>query len=343
MCRGAAFDAPLHVLGQRVVGLGHVVSEMEKALISIVVPCHNHGIYLSDAIESVLKQEGFGNSIEVIVINDHSDDPDTLQKLSYWQAADPLVRVLDNPGRVGAATARNLGIAAASAEWIAFLDADDVWVPGGLAARWRVIQGSEEVEWLGADFNRWYEDGRCDAEGFFKTRSSTHDLLRASFESGKVMRLTKPVREFLQVSFGWTSTIIARKSLLLKAGGFEPKLGNYEDHHLWIRLARLADFYFVPEVVTLYRQHANTVSRRDGPTSFWYILAARMLRRDPGFRQYRPFIRRKLASLFEQDMYYHRRQGETRLAVVAAAQALFHRPACMKSWKNLLAAAIGRR
>jgi hypothetical protein len=205
-----------------------------------------------------------------------------------------------------------------------------------------VIQDGDGVEWLGADFNRLYEDGSCDAEGFFKARSEKYGVLRASFQSGEVLRLAKPVREFLQMSLGWTSTIMARKSLLLNAGGFEPALENYEDHHLWIRLARLADFYFVPEVVTLYRQHANTVSRRDGSRSHWYIIAVQLLRRDPEFRPYRRSIEHKLAFLFEQDMYQHRRQGESGPAVAAATKSLFYRPTCMKNWKNLLAAVVGR-
>src|SRR5215471_8294141 len=135
--------------------------------LSIVIPCHNYGRYLGDAIASVLQQEGPVENAEVLIIDDHSSDLDTLQALSYWETADPRVRVIYNRDRMGAATTRNLGISAAAGEWIAFLDADDVWTPGGLQARWRVTQMYPEAQWIGADFIYWYEDGTLDAEGFF--------------------------------------------------------------------------------------------------------------------------------------------------------------------------------
>jgi glycosyltransferase involved in cell wall biosynthesis len=316
---------------------------MVECRLSVVVPCRNYGQYLSDAIGSVLQQDGFGDKSEIIVINDHSTDSNTLECLSYWRTADPRVSVIDNPGRPGAAAARNLGIAQASGEWVAFLDADDVWVPGGLQTRWRVVETYPEAQWIGADFRRWHENGTCDPEGFFKTRSVDHPRLREAYESGAVLHLAKPVPEFLQMSLGWTSTVLAKKTLLLGVGGFETSLGNYEDHHLWIRLALHADFYFVPEVVTVYRDHPASVSRREGPPGHWYIVALRMLLRDPPFRPYRTLIRRKLAFLFAQNMYYHRTRGETRRAIAAASQAVLRHPSRMSYWKNLLAVFVRRR
>lgn len=316
---------------------------MVDCRLSVVVPCRDYGRYLSGAIESVLRQEGFGETTEVVVVDDHSTDPTTLERLSHWRIADPRVRVIVNPGRSGAAAARNLGIAEARGEWIAFLDADDVWVPGALQSRWRVIDAYPQAQWIGADFRRLRQDGTRDAEGFFKTRSVDHPRLRHAYESGAVLKLENPVPDFLQMSLGWTSTVLVKKTLLLRVGGFEAMLGNYEDHHLWIRLARHTDFYFVPEVVTLYRDHPASVSRREGPPAYWYIVALRMLLRDPHFRPYRTLIRRKLAFLFAQNMYYHRSRGERGRAIAAAGQAVLRHPSRMSYWKNLLAVFVRRR
>jgi glycosyltransferase involved in cell wall biosynthesis len=316
---------------------------MADCRLSVVVPCRNYGQYLGDAIESTLRQEGFGEALEVVVVDDHSTDPTTIERLAHWRTADPRVRVIDNPGRSGAAAARNLGIEQASGEWIAFLDADDVWVAGGLQSRWRVVADHPEAQWIGADFRRLRQDGACDAEGFFKTRSVDHPRLRRAYESGAVLRLAKPVGDFLQMSLGWTSTVLVKKALLLAVGGFEATLGNYEDHHLWIRLARQADFYFVPEVVTIYRDHPASVSRREGPPAYWFIVALGMLGRDPDFQPYRTLIRHKLALLFAQNMYYHRSRGETRLAIAAAGRAVLRHPSRLGYWKNLLAACVRRR
>jgi hypothetical protein len=188
---------------------------------------------------------------------------------------------------------------------------------------------------------RRYEDGSCDVQGFFKTRSPTHEKLRYAYESGTILRLIKPVADFLRVSLGWTSTIMVKKMLLLSVGGFEATLGNYEDHHLWIRIAREADFYFVPEVVTWYRDHPLSVSRKEGPPAYWYIVALRLLLQDPNFRPHRALIRRRLASLFEQNMYYHRTRGERSLAIMDAARAILHQPTRMVGWRDLVASIAG--
>lgn len=316
---------------------------MTECPLSVIIPCHNYGQYLTAAIQSVLRQEGSVENMEVLVIDDHSSDSDTLQALSYWETADPRVRIFYNRGRSGAATARNLGISLASGEWIAFLDADDVWAPGGLQVRWQVVQSYPEAQWIGADFIYWYEDGTFDAEGFFQTRSLTHPLLSQAYASGAVRRFCRPVVDFLQVSLGWTSTVLVKKSLLRSVKGFETSLGNYEDHHLWIRLARQADFFFVPQVVAYYRQHAMSVSRKEGPPAYWYIVAMRQLLQDPQFHPYRILIRRKLAFLSMQNAYYHRVRGEVARALTAAAAAILYQPSRIDAWKNLFAALVGRR
>lgn len=316
---------------------------MTACPLSVVIPCRNYGRYLADAIESVLRQEDLVANAEVLVVDDHSSDLDTLDALAYWKTADPRVRVLHNQDRSGAATARNLGISVASGEWIAFLDADDVWAPGGLQARWRVTQLHPEAQWIGADFIYWHENGTLDAEGFFQTRALTHQQLSQAYTSGVVLQFCKPVADFLQMSLGWTSTVLVKKALLVSVNGFETSLGNYEDHHLWIRLARQADFFFVPQVVAHYRQHALSVSRREEPPAYWYIVAMRQLLHDPQFHPYRLLIRRKLAFLSMQNAYYHRARGETAPALAAAASAVLYQPSKVDAWKNLFAAIAGRR
>ncbi len=316
---------------------------MRNYFLSVVIPCRDYGQYLDDAIKSALRQEAFSDNIEIIVINDHSSDSNTLQRLRYWETAERRVRVVHNPGPIGAASARNFGIAEATGEWIAFLDADDIWLPHALRVRCRVLESFPEAQWIGADFLRQYENGTHGSEGVFKSRSKTHNKLRHAYETGTVLRLRKPVVEFLRTSLGWTSTILAKKALLEGVGGFNATLGSYEDHHLWIRLAYEADFYFVPEVVTYYRDHAMSVSRNQGAPANWYIVAMRLLQDEPHFRPYRGLIRKKLCALFEQNSGYHRGRGEWRLAAMSAGRSILYQPLRSKAWRSLVAAMIGRR
>src|SRR5262245_53259028 len=91
-------------------------------MISVVIPCHNAAAYLRSSIDSVLAQTVPPR--EILVIDDGSTDESATVAMSYA----PRVRVVKQTNR-GPASARNRGIEEATGEWIAFLDADDVWRP----------------------------------------------------------------------------------------------------------------------------------------------------------------------------------------------------------------------
>jgi glycosyltransferase involved in cell wall biosynthesis len=97
--------------------------------VSVLVPVRDGARYLADALDSVLDQDPAPR--EVIAVDDGSTD-DTPSVLRAYEAS---VRVLHQPAS-GQAAALNRGVAAATGAWLAFLDADDTWTPGALAARW---------------------------------------------------------------------------------------------------------------------------------------------------------------------------------------------------------------
>lgn len=315
---------------------------MADCELSVIIPCHNAGRYLSQAIDSVLRQESSVRSLEVIVVNDHSTDRDTLDALSSWERT-PGVRLLHNAGRPGPGAARNLGIDAAEGNWLAFLDADDVWLPDGLEARWQIVQQEPDAEWIGADLKLWHEDGTLAADGYFKTGEISGQLLSDAYRTDKAIRIRKPVNEFLCSALAWTGTVMVKRDLVRHLGGFDPSLIRAEDVHLWIRLARVSDFFFVPRIVALYRQHAASLSRRDESPMRWSIAAYRSLLRDPNFQSYRAQQRLKLALCHQTDAYYHRERGEMWHAACASARALTYTPSCPASWKNLVASLARRR
>jgi len=99
----------------------------EAPLVSVVIPCFNAVAYVEATIESVLRQSW--TALEVIVVDDKSTDA-TVQVVTAIAARDARVRLIELPRNHGAPAApRNLGVAAARGEWIAFLDADDLWHP----------------------------------------------------------------------------------------------------------------------------------------------------------------------------------------------------------------------
>src|SRR5215467_11776579 len=102
--------------------------------ISVVIPCFRAGDKVVAAVDSVLTQSGNCEIIEIIIIDDGSDDRETQQALRDVSLK-PTVRIVRNNRRKGSAGARNTGIFAAKADWIAFLDADDWWLEGSLKVR----------------------------------------------------------------------------------------------------------------------------------------------------------------------------------------------------------------
>src|SRR5436305_11465449 len=99
--------------------------------ISAIIPCYNGEGYLRPCLDSVIGQD-YGGPLEVLVVDDGSRDASLRIAESYGAA----VRVLQHPGgeNRGSSATRNLGIRSASHPLLAFLDADDLWLPGHLAA-----------------------------------------------------------------------------------------------------------------------------------------------------------------------------------------------------------------
>lgn len=311
--------------------------------VSVIIPCYNYGQYLSDAIESVLHQEGSCPTFEIIVVNDHSSEAATLSVLDRWKNAEGPIRVIDNRGEHGIGAARNLGVEVARGEWLAFLDADDVWLPEALAARWKALEGFPEAQWISADFLVWQEDGSRDTKGYFESGALSSRLLSAAYRDNKVLQLRKPVSEFLQTSLAWTGVVMVKRSLLKELGGFETKLKRAQDLHMWARLALEADFHFVPKPVALYRQHPASVTHEDQAPEVWSIRAYSMLLGNPNFSAFQSELKRKLAFYHGQNSHFHRKRSQKWKALQAAAMAVCFDPARLILWRNLVAACLLRK
>jgi len=318
---------------------------MSECQVSVVIPCHRAGKYLPQAIHSVLDQESSVRSVEVVVVDNHSPDDETKHALASWRRAG-RVRIVENPEDLGPAAGRNVGIGVARGRWIAFLDADDVWLPGSLEARWQVAESEPEAEWIGADFRMWYEDGSLEETGHYQKDDEVGRLLAPAYESGRLLRLTRPLPHFLRYSLAWIGTVMVKRDLLLRLGGFEPSLPLAEDVHLWYRLASVTDFFFIPKVGALYRQHGSSLTSREryhGRLRTAWDRVYTLLRSDPAFQPYRGLLRAKLAAVHRRAAYYHRSRGEPWEAMRAASCALTYTPASAATWKNLVAAILKMR
>jgi glycosyltransferase involved in cell wall biosynthesis len=209
----------------------------QLANVSVIIPCRNMAQYLGEAIESALTQRPCPR--EIVVIDDESTD-DSRQVASSFRSP---VRLISGPGR-GSAVARNLGILASTHDLIAFLDADDYWLPGKLANQLRLL--SEPA--TDACFTDWYEmeDGQLGQPVF----GSRYPMV----QDGKVFRA------LLEGNFILTSSLVCRRSALGAAGLFNPMLRGAQDYELWLRLSRTSQFAWEKQALTVKRKHSTNIT-----------------------------------------------------------------------------------
>lgn len=209
--------------------------------ITVVVPTRGRSPFLGEALSSAAEQE----PAEVILVEDGSAGTD-------GSGLPSGVRLLRTPGR-GRSAARNAGLRAATTPFVAFLDDDDVLLPGGLLRlreRLAAAAGAalsfgpvRVVDGSGAPLEEWNELLAQRFGRLAKSRGGPEDLLATRC----------PI---------YTSATLVRPVAVLEAGGYDPDLHAYEDLDLYLRLARLAPLVACSgEPVTEYRLHgANTTS-----------------------------------------------------------------------------------
>lgn len=201
-------------------------------VLSIIIPCYNHGKYVQECIASI--QYELHDFVEIIVVNDGSTDTATVEVLNSL-VTDRLHVI--HQGNQGVATARNTGIQAAKGSFLMFVDADNIIDPNYYLKALEHFDKHPEI----AVFY-------CDPIHFGIVETQEVDLPDFSFE-----RLI--ASNFIDVC------AVVRKSLSDAIGGFDPQIQmGYEDWEFWINAAvHGAGFYHCKEKLFKYRVAENSV------------------------------------------------------------------------------------
>ena len=230
--------------------------------ISAVIPAFNSASYLASAIESVLVQTVPVG--EIIVVDDGSTD-DTQHVLRQFGGS-VVVAVQEN---AGAAAARNKGVSLASGDWIAFLDADDIWFPGKTERQLEVISRFPELVLT-------YGPMR-DVRGPNEDLAVWPDKICESPADPSLLPCWAALEQMPP-----TSTVVMRRELLLQVGGFGVDLKTAEDLDLWVRLRGFGPFVGVPEVLAYRRLRPGSLTHSNDASSQYprYLKVAARRRRD---------------------------------------------------------------
>lgn len=240
--------------------------------VSVVIATYDHARWVGQAVRSVAQQQF--RDLEIIVVDDGSTD-DTARVVR--ETGVPL-RYLRQDNR-GPGGARNTGIDAARGRLVAFLDADDLWLPDKLALQVPLLESRAEAVLVYADALMWDETaGR--AEG-------TH-ADRQAHPSGRI--LAAVLRENPIPS----PTPLVRRAPLLRAGGFDETLRVCEDWDLWIRLARRGEIHCLDRPLAIYRLHGDNLHADVARMKHYQHLVLRRALADPALP---PAIRRQRRAL----------------------------------------------
>ncbi len=244
-------------------------------LVSIIVPAYNAERFLSEAIQSVLRQTLI--EWELLIVDDGSTD-NTLAIAQRYASQDARIRCLHQDNG-GVSAARNCGIIDVSkeAEYVTFLEADDLWEPDALAllvaalevdplavgAHGLVREIDSSGNWIGGGWREAWARNRQYVKGRKLLKSEGHEPTTFScvvYDPCFVV-----------------GTIVVRRSTLTAAGLFDTSLTYAEDHDMWLRISRQGRLAYVDRVILSYRQHGASAMRNASDRSPRTNVRLRML------------------------------------------------------------------
>jgi glycosyltransferase involved in cell wall biosynthesis len=276
----------------------------------VVIATYNYGRYLPLALNSVLAQT-FAD-FEVVVVDDGSNDCTSPVVKPFLE--DARIKYLRTE-HVGQPRAKNTGIRAARGRYVAFLDADDLWLPTKLEKQLELFRSDPE---LGVVYARrlWID------------------------ESGRRLRRTERpchrgdvLAEMFWRNFICFSSSVAARSVLEEVGGFDENIPLAIDYDLWLRIALKYRFDYVDEQLVEYRTgHVSLSSRQMERAECVDGIMDRFVNRYGGRQRVSPALVRKTLADHCCDKAWIRREDSRIAALGLYLQALRLRPQHGAAW-----------
>lgn len=210
----------------------------KEVKVSVVIPTYNSVRFVTEAIDSVLNQTF--QDFEILVVDDGSKD-ETGEVLAE-KYGDSIRYLYKENG--GVSSARNYGIENAKGKYIAFLDADDVWMPEKLGKQIAVMEADEEI-------------GLC----YVSTQKVDEDLnFLNTIEAKEYDDFCEALLLNLNIVAGSCSSAMVRRDIISQTDGFDAKFSTYADWEFWLRLSLLTKFAPVKEELVKYRVVKGSMS-----------------------------------------------------------------------------------
>jgi glycosyltransferase involved in cell wall biosynthesis len=215
--------------------------------LSIVIPVYNGASFIAETVKACLHQTY--RDFEVIVVNDGSKDGTEAELAQFGDT----IRVISIPNG-GVSNARNVGVRASLGQYVAFLDADDIWYPDKLERHLGAMLKYPEVGFSCSNYRVRYQS--VDATVHFD-----------QFKGDPQLTFDRPIdgdtvfQVLIRCNFvGTCSNVIARRDLLEAAGLFDTTLRQAEDYDLWLRCALRSPFLVLSDILLVKVTHDTNLT-----------------------------------------------------------------------------------
>ena len=232
--------------------------------VSVVIPCHNAGRTIRRALQSVSAQTL--PVAEILVIVDDSTD----NSVREIEASNITTRILQVDAN-NAAAARNAGIAAAHGQWVAFLDADDVWLPAHLASAGQLLDAGNDIAYC--SFAEAFHDFPDRPAASFMPRFPTRnpwpiETATPGLSDGDFLDL------FLLCGIFTLPTCVIRRDILASIGGFDTTQPRRHDIDLWLRVIHNRTWAYDPRpTVRFCADTPGSISRKIASSERYMLVA----------------------------------------------------------------------
>jgi len=216
---------------------------VSKPLVSVIIPTYNRDKFIGEAIQSVLDQTF--RDFEILVIDDGSTDETAGVIKSFL---DDRVRYIYQANQ-GRSHARNHGLKKAAGLYIAFLDSDDLYLPGKVELQVAYLDSNPEVGMV-------YTSAYCvDEDG---------SMLRDSYLASISGHIYKDIAFYVPVTIT-LPTVMARREVFDRVGGFDEKMERFEDTDMWRRIAKEFPIGAITDFTCKLRTHAGNALAGQAP------------------------------------------------------------------------------
>ena len=210
--------------------------------VDIIVPAYNASNFLSEALQSVLAQTF--TDWRILLVDDGSTDNTLEIARTFEQQCGPKIKIISQENR-GLSAARNAALQHASAEFIALLDADDIWFPIRLEKSIASFEGRPEFGLSYGSITYVDQQGMINGTPKLESRNAEGWIARGIYT--RALNLPCP-------------TITFRRVCIDQVGYFDETLRAAEDRDLWLRISLQYQVVRIPEVIALYRTSSGSMS-----------------------------------------------------------------------------------